>query len=84
MGNASALVPVIINLTRRRKKGIGEGEIRVGGIRKGGLKGLFFVLKANLSKNLDSQCYCAIAVAMLNQEKLYHFFPKPGFSADFL
>jgi hypothetical protein len=21
---------------------------------------------------------------MLNQEKLYHFFPKPGFSADFL
>jgi hypothetical protein len=39
------LVPVIINLTRRRKEGIGEGEIRVGGVREGGLKGLFFVLK---------------------------------------
>jgi hypothetical protein len=54
---------------------------------KGRFERIILCFKGEPKKNLDSQCYSATAVAMLNQKKLYNFcefFPKPGFLADFL
>ncbi len=85
LGNAAALVPVIINLTRRRKEGIGEGEIRVGGVREGGLKGLFFVLKEPIRNIWFTVllCYCNCIVEPRQVGSLSRIFSQAGFFSRF-